>query len=114
MSYGYFNEVVVFDTTYKTNGYSLPFAPFVGENDHRQSIRPGGALIANETEESFTWLFTAWLQAMHGQKPGFIITGTFKGVSSIYHRLCMWHIMKKFPEKLASCETYDMFHTKFN
>ncbi|GJY52591.1 FAR1-related sequence 5-like protein [Tanacetum coccineum] len=33
-SYCQFHDVLVFDTTYKTNKFSFPFAPFVGVNHH--------------------------------------------------------------------------------
>ena len=36
---------VTFDTTYKTNKYCMPFAPFVGLNNHFQSILFGCALL---------------------------------------------------------------------
>jgi len=36
-----FGDVVSFDTTYLTNKYDMPFAPFVGVNHHGQSILLG-------------------------------------------------------------------------
>ncbi|XP_040999669.1 protein FAR1-RELATED SEQUENCE 5-like [Juglans microcarpa x Juglans regia] len=33
-AYEYFGDVVTFDTTYLTNRYGMPFAPFVGVNHH--------------------------------------------------------------------------------
>ncbi|XP_040994244.1 protein FAR1-RELATED SEQUENCE 5-like [Juglans microcarpa x Juglans regia] len=47
-SYKYFGDVVTFDTTYLTNRYGMPFAPFVGVNHHGQSILLGAGLISNE------------------------------------------------------------------
>lgn len=35
-AYEYFDEVISFDTTYLTNKYDMPFAPFVGVNHHGQ------------------------------------------------------------------------------
>ncbi|XP_059454921.1 protein FAR-RED IMPAIRED RESPONSE 1-like [Corylus avellana] len=37
-SYEDFGDIVTFDTTYLTNKYGMPFAPFVGVNHHGQSI----------------------------------------------------------------------------
>ncbi|XP_038722038.1 protein FAR1-RELATED SEQUENCE 3-like [Tripterygium wilfordii] len=48
-----FGNVITFDTTYLTNKYDMPFAPFVGVNHHGQSILLGSRLISNED----TWLF---------------------------------------------------------
>lgn len=57
----YFGDVVSFDTTYLTNKYDMPFAPFVGVNHHGQSILLGCGLLSAEDTESFTWLFQTWL-----------------------------------------------------
>lgn len=44
------------------------FATFVGINHHRQPVLLGCAcaFVADEYEESFTWLFETWVQAMSG------------------------------------------------
>ncbi|XP_077222211.1 protein FAR1-RELATED SEQUENCE 5-like [Tasmannia lanceolata] len=49
----------------------MPFAPL---NHHRQSALFGCALLADKTEETFTWLFEQWLRCMFGKAPGCIIT----------------------------------------
>lgn len=38
LAYQYFGDVFTFDTTYMTNQYSMPFAPFVGTGHHWQSV----------------------------------------------------------------------------
>ncbi|GJT20163.1 FAR1-related sequence 5-like protein [Tanacetum coccineum] len=73
-SYSQFGDVVIFDVTYKTNKLCLPFAPFVGVNHHNQTILLGGALLENETEITFTWLFKQFLKCMHDCPPVSIIT----------------------------------------
>jgi hypothetical protein len=72
--YEYFGEVITFDTTYLTNKYDMPVAPFVGVNHHGQSILLGCALLSNEDTKTFTWLFKTWLECMHGHEPNAIIT----------------------------------------
>ncbi|GAB2270106.1 Protein FAR1-RELATED SEQUENCE 5 [Dionaea muscipula] len=74
MAYQCFGDVVTFDTTYHTNKYDMPFAPFTGVNHHFQSIQFGCALLQDETEVTFMWLFSTWLQAMGGCPPVSIIT----------------------------------------
>ncbi|XP_042979904.1 protein FAR1-RELATED SEQUENCE 5-like [Carya illinoinensis] len=73
-AYTYFGDVVTFDTTYLTNRYGMPFAPFVGVNHHEQSILLGAGLISSEDTETFTWLFQTWLKCMDGIAPKAIIT----------------------------------------
>ncbi|XP_024164366.1 protein FAR1-RELATED SEQUENCE 5-like [Rosa chinensis] len=108
-AYQYFGDVVTFDTTYRTNKYDMPFAPFTGVNHHFQSIQFGCALLQDETEVTFLWLFETWLEAMGGRHPLCIITDqdlAMKGaIAKIFpntrHRLYIWHIKKKFGEKLS-------------
>ncbi|KAG8377300.1 hypothetical protein BUALT_Bualt08G0014900 [Buddleja alternifolia] len=94
--------------TYLTNRYDMPFAPFMAVNHHGQSVFLGCGLLADETTESFVWLFHAWLTCMSGQAPLAIVTDQRKAmqiaITQVFtqarHRLCLWHIMQKVPQKL--------------
>lgn len=107
--YQYFGDLITFDTTYRTNKYEMPFAPFTRVNHHFQSIQFGCAILQDETETTFLWLFETWLEAMGGRHPLCIITDqdlAMKGAiakvfPNIRYRLCIWHIMKRFGEKLS-------------
>ncbi|KAH9794408.1 protein FAR1-RELATED SEQUENCE [Citrus sinensis] len=109
-AYKYFGDVITFDSTYLTNKYDMPFAPFVGVNHHGQSILLGCGLISREDTETFTWLFEAWLSCMSDSPPLGIITdqdrAMQKAIENVFptsrHRWCLWHIMKKVPEKLGA------------
>ncbi|XP_058111164.1 protein FAR1-RELATED SEQUENCE 5-like [Magnolia sinica] len=109
IDYEAFGDVVCFDTTYKTNQFDMPFGPFVRVNHHKQSILFGAGLLFGETIEDFEWLFQSWLQAMGGKLPKAIITdqdpAIAAAIASVFpnteHRLCMWHIVQKLPEKLG-------------
>ncbi|KAL5729579.1 hypothetical protein ACHQM5_002509 [Ranunculus cassubicifolius] len=109
MQYKHFGDVVSFDTTYKKNAYEMPFGPFTGINHHFQSIQFGCALLLDETEESFVWLFETWLGAMGGKPPVSILTDQDRAMTAAVrrvfpttkHKFCFWHIIFKFPEHLA-------------
>ncbi|XP_035541693.1 protein FAR-RED IMPAIRED RESPONSE 1-like [Juglans regia] len=113
-AYNYFGDVVTFDTTYLTNRYGMPFAPFVGVNHHGQSILLGAGLISSEDTESFIWLFKTWLDCMDGKAPNAIITDQDRAMKNAIaivfphtrHRYCLWHILRKVPEKLGSHGQY--------
>ncbi|KAF5450147.1 hypothetical protein F2P56_030522 [Juglans regia] len=113
-AYQYFGDVVTFDTTYLTNRYEMPFAPFVGVNHHGQSILLGAGLISSEDTETFTWLFQTWLQCMDGIPPKAIITDQDRAmkntIANVFpesrHRFCLWHILKKVHERLGSYVAY--------
>ncbi|XP_062147833.1 protein FAR-RED IMPAIRED RESPONSE 1-like [Alnus glutinosa] len=85
-SYEDFGDVVTFDTTYLTNKYEMPFAPFVGVNHHGQSILLRAALISSEDTSAFVWLFDAWLKCMKGRAPRAIITDQDRAMKSIINK----------------------------
>ncbi|KAF5748944.1 FAR1-related sequence 5 [Tripterygium wilfordii] len=109
VAYNCFSDVVAFDTTYQVNHYKMPFAPFIGVNHHRHSVLFGCALLADETESTFIWLFTTWLEAMSGRQPGLIITDYDSAISRAVqrvfpqssHRYCKWHIAYKMSKEMG-------------
>ncbi|XP_074342290.1 protein FAR1-RELATED SEQUENCE 5-like [Apium graveolens] len=111
-SYMKFHDVIVFDVTYKINNFSMSFAPLTGVNQHRQSILFGCALLSNEQEETFSWLFTQWRNCMWNQPPGAIITDQDSAIcnaiakknSQTYHRYCKWHLELHEYEHLRSLQ----------
>lgn len=100
LDYVAFGGVVVFDSTYRSNKYRLPFVPFVGLNHHRSTIVFGVGLVSDESADSYEWLLQVFLEAMHQKHPISAITdgdaSMAKAISSVwpstYHRLCSWHI----------------------
>ncbi|XP_050875006.1 protein FAR-RED IMPAIRED RESPONSE 1 [Lathyrus oleraceus] len=113
-AYEYFGDVVTFDTTYLTNKYDMPFAAFVSVNHHSQSTLLGCGLLSGEDTDSFVWLFKSWLRCMLEKAPLDIVTNQCKAMKNAielvfpttHHRWCLWHIMKKIPEKLSGYGEY--------
>ncbi|KAK9164787.1 hypothetical protein Syun_005689 [Stephania yunnanensis] len=109
MNYTYFGDTITFDTTYRSNRYRLPFAPFTGVNHHGHPVLFGCAFLVNESEPSFIWLFNTWLTAMSGRPPVSITTDHDRviraAITQVFpdtrHRFCKWHIFKEGQEKLA-------------
>ncbi|KAK9671997.1 hypothetical protein RND81_12G068900 [Saponaria officinalis] len=95
-NYSVFGDAVSFDPTYSAN---------------------------IENEESFTWLFGRFLDAVGGKEPHYIITdqdpGIIASVANVFktarHRFCMWHIMNKVPVKYGSnAKDFQVFIRKLN
>jgi hypothetical protein len=109
MDYSVFGDVVSFDTTFSTNKFEMPFAPLLGVNHHKQTILFGGALLYDESAESFKWLFRSFLQAMSGKQPETIFTdqcaAIIKAVLAVFpnskHRLCLWHLYQNAAKHLS-------------
>ncbi|XP_061340012.1 protein FAR1-RELATED SEQUENCE 5-like [Gastrolobium bilobum] len=122
-AYAHFGEVLVFDVTYKTNKFRFPFAPFVGVNHHGQTILFAAALLEDETEATFTWLFEQFRTCMFDKSHVAIITdqdkAMGKAIAKIFpgarHRFCAWHIKKHVMEhSQALCAQFkDSFDVDF-
>lgn len=116
-NYKYFGDTVTFDTTYRTNRYRVPFAPFTGWNHHGQPVLFGCALLLNESESSFVWLFQTWLTAMENHHPVSITTDQDRiirgAVAQVFpgtcHRFCKWNVFREAQEKLS--HVYGMYPT---
>ncbi|KAH6771127.1 hypothetical protein C2S52_015930 [Perilla frutescens var. hirtella] len=105
-NYAAFGDVVSFDSTYSLNRYNMIFAPFTGKDSHGKCVYFGVSLLSGEDNESYSWVFEKFLKCM-GNSPGMIITdqdpalkiAVEQSFPDSRHRLCMWHIMMKVPEK---------------
>lgn len=108
-AYNYFGDAVIFDTMYRPNQYHVPFAPFTGVNHHGQMVLFGCALLLDESESSFTWLFKTWLSAMNDRPPVSITTDQDRAIQAAVaevfpetrHSICKWHILREGQERLA-------------
>ncbi|KAB2620597.1 protein FAR1-RELATED SEQUENCE 5-like [Pyrus ussuriensis x Pyrus communis] len=103
IDYECFGDVVVFDTTYRTNKYNMICAPFVGT-------------------ATFEWLFEAFLESMGNQKPITIFTDQCQAMANAImvvfpgtcHRLCTWHISMNATRNIPTLYGIPEFKKLFN
>ncbi|XP_057971893.1 protein FAR1-RELATED SEQUENCE 9 [Malania oleifera] len=123
MNYNYFGDTVVFDMTYRTNRYRVPFASFTGLNHHGQPVLFGCALLPYESESSFIWLFQTWLHAMSERRPVSITTDPDRlvqvAVAQILpearHRFSKWSIFRETQDKLVHVyQSHPTFELEFH
>ncbi|XP_021996256.1 uncharacterized protein LOC110893458 [Helianthus annuus] len=78
-----------------------------GVDHHNNCVTFAAALLYDETIESFTWMLEQFLEA-HGKQPRLVLTdqdpameqAIAKVFNESFHRLYMWHIMDKLPQKI--------------
>ncbi|KAM7522698.1 hypothetical protein LguiA_012600 [Lonicera macranthoides] len=118
ISYSHFGDAVIFDTIYRVNQYRVPFAPFTGVNHHGQTVLFGCALLLDESEATFLWLFKTFLASMNDRAPASIITDPDKSiqaaVSQVFptarHCINKWHVLREGQERLAHvCYSHPQF-----
>ncbi|XP_062028647.1 protein FAR1-RELATED SEQUENCE 5-like [Rosa rugosa] len=100
LDYSAYGDVVIMDSTYKTNMYVKPLVVFVGCNNHRATVVFGFALIRDEREDTYTWVFKNFLESMEHKQPSSILTDGDESIRNVVermmpqarHKLCAWHI----------------------
>ncbi|KAK1350206.1 hypothetical protein POM88_054729 [Heracleum sosnowskyi] len=110
-----YGDAVSFDATFDTNKYNLIFAQFTGVDKHDKCVTFASCLLSHESVTDYSWPFGHFVKAM-GQNHVLIITDqctamkvavpgifySFNGLVASKHRLCIWHILQKFPVKLGN------------
>ncbi|XP_057767244.1 protein FAR1-RELATED SEQUENCE 5-like [Salvia miltiorrhiza] len=116
-----YGDVVVFDTTYRTNKYNLICAPFVGINNHWKNIMFGCAFITNENAESYEWLFEVFKKSMENQSPVTLFTypdqaienAIEKNFPTVRHRLCIRHLYQNGVNDFEKLKSDKCFNDAF-
>ncbi|XP_074323430.1 protein FAR1-RELATED SEQUENCE 2-like [Apium graveolens] len=110
-----YGDAILFDATFDTNRYNLILAPFTGVDKHDRCVTFASCLLSHESVADYSWDFGHQVKAW-GRNHVLIIIDQFPAITVFVrdvfsdvnghvrskHRLCMWHIMEKFPVKLGN------------
>lgn len=85
----------------------MVFVPFLAIDNNRHSVVVGSGILCDEKLPSYTWLLEAFLK-VHGVQPKVVLTDQDASIREAFplvfnesrHRLCMWHIMDKLPNRV--------------
>ncbi|XP_012833257.1 PREDICTED: protein FAR1-RELATED SEQUENCE 5-like [Erythranthe guttata] len=100
--YEHFGDVILFDSTYKTNIYRFPIVLLSGVNSHLCTCIFGVAIMYKETTQQYTWLLQTFQKFMNGIAPAAVLTdqdaAMCAAIRDVFpkatHRLCYWHISR--------------------
>ncbi|XP_062016525.1 protein FAR1-RELATED SEQUENCE 5-like [Rosa rugosa] len=117
VDYTCFGDVLVFDSTYKTNPYEKPLVLFVGSNNHLSTTVFGFALLMDETIETYTWVLETFISSMNNKRPVAVLTDGDEAMRRAIevvlpgcaHRLCTWHIAKNARRHLRKNSVFSEF-----
>ncbi|XP_021751654.1 protein FAR1-RELATED SEQUENCE 5-like [Chenopodium quinoa] len=95
--------------------YNMIFGPFTGVDHHKKCVTFAASFVAHKDISSFEWVFKTFLKSMGNNDPVCLITDQDPAMKVVVrnvfqiteHRFCMWHIMKKVPEKVGRAITQE-------
>jgi len=107
--YNLFNDVVLVDTTYKTNRFRMPLLVIAGINEDSKIFLLGFALLASEKEENVKWAFQKIFSHLN-KKPLIICSDSCPTLNSVianlfpstHHLWCGWHVEQNLAKHLQS------------
>ena len=86
----------------------MVFVPFIAIDNNRNSVVVGSSILCDETIPSYTWSLQAFFK-VHKVQPKLVLTDQDAAIKEVFpivfteakHRLCMWHIMAKLPNRVC-------------
>ena len=119
IDYYYFGDVLILDTTFKTDRYNMICA--LGLNHHRRHVLFGCAFLLDESMESFTWLLGTFMEAMGRRQPKTIFTTECPAISEAVevtlpksqHLLCKQLICQNAKQHLSMYYGHPKFERDF-
>ncbi|KAK4478876.1 hypothetical protein RD792_014382 [Penstemon davidsonii] len=108
--YDHFGDVLVFDSTYKTNRYLYPLVIFSGVNNHGSTCIFAACFLQNETTESYQWVLQTFLESMGGKIPEAVLTDQDAAMRAAIvsefvgtrHRICSWHLCRNVRKNIKN------------
>lgn len=72
--YSHFNDIIVMDTTHKTNRFGMPLLDIIIINNMGQSCTVFIAFLKNQKYETFLWSLQQFKNGIDSQSPKIILT----------------------------------------
>ena len=105
-----FHNIIVYDTTSKTNQYEMALSLFVAIDNNYKTRIIAQALTKYENQDDFNWIFWCTLQATNNLLPKVLFTDSdlaiIAAVQVVYpqtrHLLCIYHFLENVKKKAKS------------
>jgi hypothetical protein len=108
--YQVYGDVVLLDSTFKSNIYNFPLVVFSGISHEGRNIIFAIAFINNEQATTYRWVLEKFIKLHDDKRPKAIITdqdgALIKSIdaifgSSVNHLLCRWHLERNIRSHFA-------------
>jgi hypothetical protein len=102
-----YHDVIMHDNTCKTNRYNRPLSLFVTPDNNLKTRIIAQAILDDETQFSYEWVFNCVIEATNTPPKVFITDGDPAVNASVvikfpntFHVHCIWHISQNLPKQL--------------
>jgi len=107
--YKKFNDIILIDSTYKTNKYKLPLLVFAGINEQAQTFVFGFGFVQSEIAKNVSWVFENLFNYL-GEKPRIICSDSCLTLKKVIkdllpettHLLCGWHVSQNIKSHILA------------
>ncbi|CAB5342892.1 unnamed protein product [Rhizophagus irregularis] len=105
-----FHDVILLDTTAKTNRFSMILCVVILVDNHNRSRLAATAIVSDETKDTFSWLFASISKATGGLAPSLLYTDADPAMiaaarsswPATKHHFCLFHIRKNLEKHFLS------------
>ena len=105
-----FHDVIVYDTTSKTNRYEMALSLFVAIDNNYKTRIVTQALTKYENQADFHWILQCTLQATDNLQPKVLFTDSDPTIIAAFqvvypqtrHLLCIYHLLENINKKARS------------
>ena len=108
----YGNKIIIIDSTYKKNRYDFPLVNICGTDDDGKNVLYAHAIICNETQETYDWVLSNFLELHNKVHPKVIVSdqdpALIQSIKNIFpngvHLWCQWHLIQNLKKKFYLLE----------
>jgi len=119
-----FRDVVLMDTTCKTNRYNMILVVLLVVDNHNRSRLVATALVSNETQETFNWILNSIFRVTGNLAPALLFTdadlamvaAVQKTWPATKHQFCLFHIRKNLEKHFLGVfkgDRWELFISSF-
>ena len=106
--YQKFNDIVLLDSTYRTNKYRLPLFIIAGINENSKLFVIGFGLVLSEEAKNVKWILNELFTYL-GSSPHILCTDSCSTIETVakeilpdtIHLVCAWHVSQNIKKHLS-------------
>lgn len=103
-----FKDIILMDSTYRTNKYKLPLYVIAGVNENSKTFVIGFGFVRSEEAKDVSWILNE-LFTFFGDSPTLICTDSCPTMSKVIkeilpnttHLICAWHVSQNIKKHLS-------------